>query len=194
MQFYCKYAKPLFSSIKYFMWGSHAWSKDGFRECGILDHLSASSPKQVWPVLPFFWKAWKYALLMCSLVPHQKSTFRLRFYDSLRSVVLNHWRIQVFLRRGAQGQVYPDVYWLHQWRTQKFSWWGFTQWHMVDISIWCALFVTSESDVIFMFPNQHFNEVSWQVFLRCRDPSRAPRIENRVPRIKEKHHRVRRIR
>ena len=101
MQFYWKYAKPLFSSIKYFMWGSHAWSRDGCRECGILDHLSASSPKQVWLALPFVGKAWKYALLMCSLVPHQKSTFRLRFYDSLRSLVLNHWRIQVFFREGG---------------------------------------------------------------------------------------------
>ena len=25
--------------------------------------------------------------------------------------------------------------------------------------IWCALFVTSQFDVIFMFPNQHFGEV-----------------------------------
>jgi len=34
-----------------------------------------------------------------------------------------------------------------------------------------------------------------QVFLRCfRDPIRVPRIENRVPRIKEIYHQVRRIR
>jgi len=38
---------------------------------------------------------------------------------------------------------------------------------------------------------QHFN----QVFLRCfRDPIRVPRIENRVPRIRENNHRVPRIR
>jgi len=38
---------------------------------------------------------------------------------------------------------------------------GFIQWHMVVISIWCALFVTSQFDVIFMFPNQRFGEVCW---------------------------------
>jgi len=36
---------------------------------------------------------------------------------------------------------------------RKFSWGGFIQWHMVVISIWCALFVTSQHGVIFMFPN-----------------------------------------
>jgi len=38
---------------------------------------------------------------------------------------------------------------------RKFSW-GFIQWHMVVICICCALFVTSQFDVIFMFPNQRF--------------------------------------
>jgi len=31
----------------------------------------------------------------------------------------------------------------------------------VVICIWCALFVTSQFDVIFMFPNQRFGEVFW---------------------------------
>jgi len=31
--------------------------------------------------------------------------------------------------------------------------------HMVVISIWCALFVTSQFDVMSMFPNQRFGEV-----------------------------------
>jgi len=31
----------------------------------------------------------------------------------------------------------------------------------VVICIWCALFVTSQFDVIFMFPNQRFGEVCW---------------------------------
>jgi len=31
---------------------------------------------------------------------------------------------------------------------------GFIQWHTVVICIWCALFLTSQFDVIFMFPNQ----------------------------------------
>ena len=38
---------------------------------------------------------------------------------------------------------------------------GFSQWHMVVIFIWCALFVTSQSDVILMFPNQRFREICW---------------------------------
>ena len=32
---------------------------------------------------------------------------------------------------------------------------------MVVICIWCALFVTSQFDVIFMFPNQRFGGVCW---------------------------------
>jgi len=44
---------------------------------------------------------------------------------------------------------------------RKFSWGDFIQWHMVVICIWCALFVTSQYDVIFMFPNQCFGEVCW---------------------------------
>jgi len=47
-----------------------------------------------------------------------------------------------------------------EWRTQKiFMWGGFIEWHMVIICIWCALYVTSHFDVIFMFPNQRFGEV-----------------------------------
>jgi len=35
---------------------------------------------------------------------------------------------------------------------------GFIQWHMVIICTWCALYVTSQFDVMFMFPNQRFGE------------------------------------
>jgi len=50
-----------------------------------------------------------------------------------------------------------------QWRRQKIFMGGFIQWHVVVISIciWCALFVTSQFDVIFMFPNQRFREICW---------------------------------
>jgi len=34
---------------------------------------------------------------------------------------------------------------------RKFSRGGVIQWHMVFVSIWCALFMTSQFDVIFMF-------------------------------------------
>jgi len=36
---------------------------------------------------------------------------------------------------------------------------GFIQWHMVLICIWCALFVTSQFDVIVMFPTHRLGEV-----------------------------------
>jgi len=38
-----------------------------------------------------------------------------------------------------------------QWHTQKIFMRVFIQWQMVVICIWCALFVTSQFDVIFMF-------------------------------------------
>jgi len=44
---------------------------------------------------------------------------------------------------------------------RKFWWGAFIQWLMVVICLWCAVFVTSQSDVIFMFPNQRFGEVCW---------------------------------
>jgi len=46
-----------------------------------------------------------------------------------------------------------------QWRTQKIFMGGFGSMHMVVICFWCALFVTSQFDVISMFPNQRFGEV-----------------------------------
>jgi len=44
---------------------------------------------------------------------------------------------------------------------RKFSWGGFIQWHRVVICICCALFVTSQFEVIVLFPNQRFSEVRW---------------------------------
>jgi len=41
---------------------------------------------------------------------------------------------------------------VHQWRTQKMFMGGvFIQWLMVVICFWCALFVTSQFEVIFIF-------------------------------------------
>jgi len=42
---------------------------------------------------------------------------------------------------------------------QKVYMGGLIQWHVVVICIWGVLFVTSQFDVIFMFPNQPFGEV-----------------------------------
>ena len=38
---------------------------------------------------------------------------------------------------------------------------GLVQGHMVVICIWCALFVTSQFDIISMFLNQRFGELCW---------------------------------
>ena len=56
---------------------------------------------------------------------------------------------------------------------RKFSWGGFIQWDRVVICICCALFVTSQFDVIVLFPNQRFSEVRWHnmhVFLYIHSP------------------------
>jgi len=42
---------------------------------------------------------------------------------------------------------------------RKFSWGGLVKDYMVVICIWCALFVTSQFDVISTVPNQRFGEV-----------------------------------
>jgi len=46
-----------------------------------------------------------------------------------------------------------------QWRTLKIFKGGFIQWHMVVIYIRCALFVTSQFDLIFMFLNRSVCEI-----------------------------------
>jgi len=48
---------------------------------------------------------------------------------------------------------------------RKFSWGGLVQGHMVVICILCALFLTSQFDVISMFPNQRLNDVCWHNML-----------------------------
>jgi len=35
----------------------------------------------------------------------------------------------------------------------------FIKWHMMVICIWHAVSVTSQFDIIFMFPNQRFREI-----------------------------------
>jgi len=42
---------------------------------------------------------------------------------------------------------------------RKFSWVDFIQWHIVIICIWCAVFVTSPFDVIFLFRSQRFRVI-----------------------------------
>jgi len=41
-------------------------TRDGFRERGVLGHLSFWGPRKVWSIWPFVWKAWKCAPLMCT--------------------------------------------------------------------------------------------------------------------------------
>jgi len=47
------------------------------------------------------------------------------------------------------------------WYAENFQGGGFIQWLVVVICIWWALFVTSEFEVITIFPNQRFGEVCW---------------------------------
>ena len=61
----------------------------------------------------------------------------------------------------AQWLEWPNCGSRAQWRTQKIFMGGFIRWHMVVICLWCAVFVTSQFDDIFMFPDQRFGEVCW---------------------------------
>jgi len=75
-----------------------------------------------------------------------------------------HWILKVFLFIDHCEK---------QWRTQKIFMGVFTQWHKVVICIWCALFVTSQFDVIVLFPNERFGEVCWHnlhIFLYIHSP------------------------
>ena len=64
-----------------------------------------------------------------------------------------------FVMLGLNPQASAKYNYPGQWRMQKFFYVGrFNQWHMVDICIWCALFVTSQFDVIVMFTKQCFGE------------------------------------
>jgi len=47
-----------------------------------------------------------------------------------------------------------DTFWAPQWRRQKIFMRGVIHWRMVVICAWCALFVTSQFDVIFMFSSE----------------------------------------
>jgi len=57
-----------------------------------------------------------------------------------------------------QNAIAVVKYHYQQWRTQKILLRCFVEWHMVVICIWCALFVTSQFEVIFMLPNQRFGK------------------------------------
>ena len=72
----------------------------------------------------------------------------------------NHWFIERLpFTRGFQVSKYSRS---TSGARRKVSWGPFIQWHMVVIFIWCGLFVTSQFDVIIVFPNQHFREVCWR--------------------------------
>jgi len=75
----------------------------------------------------------------------------LRYATGVQTCVSHMFLVQVWHKcRGAD-----------QWRTQNIFMGGF---HSVAYGIhlfWCALFVTSQFDVMFMFPNQPFGDVCW---------------------------------
>jgi len=87
-------------------------------------------------------------------------------YDMLTVEQAHFWmkqKIAVLLCRSkinAQMIHLVHAFWfLSSGVRRKFSWGGVIQWHRVVICIWYALFVTSQNDVIFLFPNQRFGEV-----------------------------------
>jgi len=59
-------------------------------------------PTQVWPICPFAWNAWKYALLMCSASSKIYILWcRLWFYYCLRSMYPNLFRFVVPTEKNA---------------------------------------------------------------------------------------------
>jgi len=71
----------------------------------------------------------------------------------------------------ARVSVAPGI---KQWHTQKVFMGSFIQWHMVVIRIWCALFVTSQFDVIFMFSSEvccHNRHILLHALLFCKKSS-----------------------
>jgi len=71
----------------------------------------------------------------------------------------NSSRVNPITVQRLVDKCYATTITIVQWRTQKISMGDFIQWHVVLIYICYALFVTSQFDVIFMFPNQRFGEV-----------------------------------
>jgi len=72
--------------------------------------------------------------------------------------------LRFFGQNGANFFIYILDDTLHclcrrQWRTQKIFMGGFHSVAYGVICLWCTVFVTSQFDVIFMFPNQRFGEV-----------------------------------
>jgi len=90
-----------------------------------------------------------------SVEPERASSATGLFVTKLRSSLNDESMLLIAMRQ-------------YQWRTQKIFIGGLVQGYMVVICFWCALFVTSQFDVISMFPNQRFGEVcchSMHIFL-----------------------------
>ena len=78
--------------------------------------------------------------------------------DKAKNIYLSSWWL--LLAIGLRILWYFGVCCKH-WHTQKKFHGGFHSVAHGGHLYWCALFVTSQFDVIFMFPNQHFGEVCW---------------------------------
>ena len=63
-------------------------------------------------------------------------------------------RLMIEIERSHQNLLVGAVAY-----AENFHGGGLVQGHMMVICIWCVLFVTSQFDVISMFPNQRFGEV-----------------------------------
>jgi len=69
---------------------------------------------------------------------------------------------EIFQWRGlSSGVQRSDVAGATDWLDAPLSNSSIEQWRMVVIVTECTLFLTSQYDVIFTFPNQRFGEVCW---------------------------------
>ena len=102
---------------------------------------------------------WKDLLSYMYLLHSSLTHLRQPSLDSNYSINLLTWSLCALFKCCLSWSGFKQL--LDQWRTQKIFMGGFVQGRMVVICIWCALFVTSQFDVIFMFPNQRFGEVCW---------------------------------
>ena len=108
-------------------------------------------------VLQFFWKQLNNSV--STKFKDMRSKKIWLSYGSTQFVTWfrRRWLTTKFLKNEKQG----ILHW-NQWRTQKiFMGVVLVQGHMVVICVWCWLFVTSQFDIICMFPNQRFGDVSW---------------------------------
>ena len=98
---------------------------------------------------PYVWHPWFTSLLVDCFREVHLIVLWTSYSSSLRTSL--HEKRETCERKVRTSVAYAE----------NFHWAGLVQGHMVVNCVWCSLFVTSQFDVICMFPNQRFGEVSW---------------------------------